>query len=157
MLLNQAEKIQWKQVLLDVCLATLQTRIEVASAAMQSAQESANAEDKSSAGDKYETGRAMSQLDRDMNARQFEEAKSELSLAEKIPVTQCYNKVVKGAVALTDECAFFLAVGLGIKEVQGRQVIFLSPAAPLAMELMNKKKGDFVLFKGKKVLLTDIF
>jgi hypothetical protein len=157
MLLSKEEKIQWKQVLLDVCLATLVSRMEVASSAMQSAQESANSEDKSSAGDKYETGRAMSQLDRDMNARQLEEAKSALALAEKIPVSQCYDKVVQGAVALTDEFVFFLGVGLGIKEVQGRQVVFLSSAAPLAMELMNKKKGDFVLFKGKKVLLIDVF
>jgi hypothetical protein len=157
MLLSKEEKIQWKKVLLDVCLATLFSRMDVASSAMQSAQDAANSEDKSSAGDKYETGRAMSQLDRDMNARQFEEAKSALALAEKIPVNQCYDKVVQGAVACTDACAFFLGVGLGIKEVQGREVVFLSSAAPLAMELMGKRKGDFVFFKGKKVLILDVF
>ena len=157
MLLSTQEKIQWKQQLLDACSATLRTRIDVAAAAMQSAQESANSEDKSSAGDKYETGRAMSQLDRDMNARQLEEAKAALVLAEKINVTQLYDKVAKGAVALSDGLVFFVGVGLGLREVEGRQVVFLSPSAPLAMELLNKKKGDFVLFKGKKVLLTDVF
>ena len=157
MLLSQEEKIQWKQLLLDSCSATLQTRIGVAATAMQSAQESANSEDKSSAGDKYETGRAMSQLDRDMNARQLEEAKSALALAEKINVTLLYDKVAKGAVALCGDLVFFVGVGLGIKDVQGREVIFLSPTAPLAMELLNKKKGDFIVFKGKKVLLTDVF
>jgi hypothetical protein len=38
---------------------------------MESAQQSANSEEKSSAGDKYETSRAMGHLEKDMHARQL--------------------------------------------------------------------------------------
>ena len=41
---------------------------------MANAQESANAEEKSSAGDKYETGRAMMQIERDKAAQQLNES-----------------------------------------------------------------------------------
>lgn len=41
---------------------------------MEGAQEAANSESKSSAGDKYETGRAMAQLERDRHAQLLAEA-----------------------------------------------------------------------------------
>ncbi len=63
------EKLQFKEKLKDEAISIVQNRINSAATAMANAQESANSNDKSSAGDKYETSRAMGQLDRDMNAK----------------------------------------------------------------------------------------
>ena len=52
-----------KLLLLNTIKAQLDEKIQVALQAMKAAQESANAETKSSAGDKYETGRAMGQIE----------------------------------------------------------------------------------------------
>ena len=57
-----------KKQLYDLCQAVVQQRIDTARHAMTAAQESANEEGKSSAGDKYETGRAMAQIERDRHA-----------------------------------------------------------------------------------------
>ena len=70
-----------KKLLIAHCTALLVQRITVSETAMKNAQESANSEDKSSAGDKYETSRAMGHLDRDMNAKQLLVAKQD-SLCE---------------------------------------------------------------------------
>lgn len=51
-------------------LLRIEERITITKLAIANAQEAANSQDKSSAGDKYETGRAMGHLEKDMYARQ---------------------------------------------------------------------------------------
>ena len=65
---------QIKKHLHERCLAIVQQRMCDAKEAMDGAQQSANQEEKSSAGDKYETGRAMAQIARDQAAQQLDEA-----------------------------------------------------------------------------------
>ena len=70
----------------------------VAGKAMEAAQESANDQSKSSAGDKYETSRSMGQLDRNMHARQYEQARQERTILERL---QAANEAgTQGRVAL---------------------------------------------------------
>jgi hypothetical protein len=59
--------ITFKIRLFEHCKNEIERRVANFEYAMMDAQASANSEDKSSAGDKYETGRAMSQIARDMN------------------------------------------------------------------------------------------
>src|SRR6478609_11532726 len=63
-----------RQKLFNACVEYVNLRIDTSKQAMADAQESANAEEKSSAGDKYETGRAMMQIERDKAAQQLHEA-----------------------------------------------------------------------------------
>jgi hypothetical protein len=63
-----------KSKLLAMCIEYVEQRISSATTAMQNAQEAANEEGKSSAGDKYETGRAMMQIERDQAAAQLDES-----------------------------------------------------------------------------------
>ena len=58
-----------KPALHAACAAFLAERIAAATTAMQAAQESANSDTKSSAGDKYETGREMATAERDTTPR----------------------------------------------------------------------------------------
>src|SRR3954463_6535110 len=103
------QKLQWKQQLKDSCTKILQQRIKTAEDAMKQAQDAANSEDKSSAGDKYETSRAMGQLDRDMYAKQLEEAKRELASLEEFPITTVHDKVTLGTVVICKDYLFFIA------------------------------------------------
>ena len=66
--------------------------------AMEAAKNSANEEGKSSAGDKYETARAMGQLDREMNGRMYEQAHQERLLLDKIDPQTVFSKVAFGAL-----------------------------------------------------------
>ena len=68
--MNQLKEQLWVQ-----CQKIVEHRLATAQQAMDAAQQSANQEEKSSAGDKYETGRAMAQLERDKAATQVEENK----------------------------------------------------------------------------------
>src|ERR1041385_4204908 len=82
--MNSEDKLCFKKKIKLRCEEIIRGRISVAEHAMKQAQESANSDEKSSAGDKHETGRAMGQIDREMNERQLKEAKRELEIIHAI-------------------------------------------------------------------------
>jgi hypothetical protein len=63
-----------KQTLHHLCIAYVQTRMQAAQNAFNDAEQASNDDTKSSAGDKYETGRAMMQQEKDRNTIQLNEA-----------------------------------------------------------------------------------
>ena len=104
--MKTTERSALKQRLLQHCKSILEKRITAARSAMEQAQEAANSEGKSSAGDKYETSRAMGQLDRDMNARQMEEAHRDQAFLNSIPEDSVFTSVQVGSVVVTDKNSF---------------------------------------------------
>ncbi|HEV7230532.1 MAG TPA: transcription elongation factor [Bacteroidia bacterium] len=154
---TKKEQLQWKQDLRDACIAILQKRVDTSALAMQQAQESANSDDKSSAGDKYETGRAMGQRDHAMHAAQMQQARQELALIKSIPFDQLHTQAGMGSVVVCRDYIFFISLGLGFIENKGRKVALLSAQAPLAAALKMKKKGDSFLLNGRTVEMLDVF
>jgi hypothetical protein len=65
-----------KTKLLTLCIKYVDDRISATQQAIQSAQASANEETKSSSGDKYETGRAMAQLEIEKIQRSYTKHKN---------------------------------------------------------------------------------
>jgi hypothetical protein len=80
--------ISIKQQLYAKCLVFVEQRIATAQEAIASAQRSANEETKSSAGDKYETGRAMAQLEIEKSTLQLAESFKLKQFLEKMEVDQ---------------------------------------------------------------------
>ena len=79
-----------KPALHALCHAFIEQRIAAARTAMQAAQESSSSETKSSAGDKYETGREMANAERDRNAAHMQQAQQlQAELARISPDAAC--------------------------------------------------------------------
>jgi hypothetical protein len=154
---TDSEKIAFKNKLKNIGLDMLRQRMVTAQEAMDRAQESANSEEKSSAGDKYETGRAMGQLQKEMHGRQFSEHAKEMKALQAIFTDSLYDKVGPGAFVQAKEIAFFVSAGIGRQEVEGISVLFVSPLAPLARALYNKKAGDDILFNGISMVIECIY
>jgi len=148
-----AHKIALKQFALDL----ISTRIEAARLQAGQAQEAANQEEKSSAGDKYETSRAMGHLQKDMHSRQQAENARELATLHQIKVDKLYSSAIAGAFIQCPDINFFIVAGLGKQHFHGQTILFLSPAAPLAKMLNQKKAGDTFIFNGQPLLIKDIF
>jgi hypothetical protein len=155
--MTAAEKIAFKNKLKQWAVDAIATRIATSGEAMTQAQEAANSEEKSSAGDKYETGRAMGHLQKDMHARQLAEAVKELAALQAIPTDTLHADARPGALLLGDDIAFFISTGLGKQVIDGQTVIFLSPQAPLAKSIQGKKAGDQVLFNKAAASIRDVF
>ena len=153
----QEEKLQYKRELKALCISMLKERIEAARQAMNSAQESANSEEKSSAGDKYETGRAMSQRERDNYAARLEETQMEMNLLQGIDADKIYETVDNGAVMKCGDSVYFIATGVGIVTFADHKVAVLSPKSPFATAMRDKKVGEKVIFAGKDFLISEVF
>ena len=139
-----------KIVVYNLCKKKLEERISNFEIAMKNAQEASNSEDKSSAGDKYETSRAMGQLDRDMNAKQLVEAQTELATLLKMNIEIKSKKVISGSMVETNNGIYFIAAGAGIIEINSIiKVITLSPKSPLALGMLGKIIGDIFSFNQK--------
>jgi hypothetical protein len=155
--MDQPEKLVYKGGLKRWALDLLGQRIATANEAMQQAQDAANSEEKSSAGDKYETGRAMGHLQKDMHARQLAELLREMAALHAINADQLCREGKTGALLRTDSIDFFIGIGLGKQTIEGRSIVFLSPKAPLAQTLQNKKAGDSIIFQRESLTIREIF
>jgi len=145
----------FKEQLLQACKKIIQERIENANHAMNAAQEAANGEDKSSAGDKYETSRAMGHRDRDMYARQLVEAKNEWQKLDKINLEPS-SLIKAGSLIEVNEILYFIASGIGKLEINGQVVMVISKESPIANLMLNKKINDHFSFNGKLWKITSL-
>ena len=155
--MTEQEKIAFKQKLKQAATEFIEQRIANAEKATQNAQLTANAEEKSSAGDKYETGRAMGHLETDMFALQVAQNIKDLASIHDVDVDKIYSNVTAGAFIKCVGVSFFIAAGLGKQHIDGQHILFLSPQAPLAKTLSKKKSGDRFLFKTVSTLIIEIF
>ncbi|MES2689345.1 MAG: 3-oxoacyl-ACP synthase [Bacteroidota bacterium] len=140
----------FKRRLHNYCIVLLEQRMDANRKAMVDAQESANTEEKSSAGDKYETGRAMSQIQRDMSAKQLKVVNDELKELKKLNPEQQLTKAVKGALIQTDASVIYIAAGLGTIEFESIKMAIVSVTSPLAVQLSGKSVGDEFAIAGKQ-------
>ena len=142
-----------KEKLIEYVKNHLDQRIQNSLAAMQAAQESANGDSKSSAGDKYETTRAMGHLDREMHARMYQQALQERQTLERLDHTIAYKKGALGAFMKTTMGNFFLALSIGQIEIEGEQLMIISPQSPIGALLMHKGVGEVFSFRGKESVI----
>ena len=151
------EKIAFKNKLKLTGQQIIEQRMAAARTLIKNAQEAANSEEKSSAGDKYETARAMNQLEKEMHSKQLAQQVKELALLHEVKTDVVYTKVFPGACIECAGMVFFIAAGLGKQTIDEKLIIFLSPHAPLAKTLQNKVAGNSFLFNGKDVTIEAIY
>ena len=145
-----------KPALHVACQAFIAQRISAATFAMQAAQESANSETKSSAGDKYETGRAVAQEERNRNAAQLYQARQlQAELVRINPDLPC-DTVRPGALVETSLGWFYISISAGRMVAEEREVVAVSAAAPVAVALQGRRAGEELLFNGKPVRILTV-
>jgi len=131
-------------------------KIGIAMSAMDSAKESRDSDTKSSVGDKYETGRAMMQIELENNKIQLSKAldlKNELS---RINIKKVHTRAEPGSLVITNQGDYFISVGLGKIEVNNKDYYSVSLASPIGKLLYNREIGDSVKFQGREFTITDI-
>lgn len=140
-----------------VCLAMLQQSIDTLERAMADAQAAANEETKSSVGDKYETGRAMMQAEKDKYARQLATTLASLRLLETINPQEGHQRVEAGSLVRTNEGLYYFSAPLGKVALDGEMFFALSLASPLGQALLGKQAGEEVLFQARKVVVVELW
>lgn len=146
-----------RQELLTYCHQWVDEKINTSKQAIDNAQASANEETKSSAGDKYETGRAMAQLEIEKNTSQLVEAQRMKQVLTQISVNQSNDKIGIGSVVKTSIGNFFLSISAGkFMTLEGLEFICLSPASPLGTKLTGLKRGDKIIFNQQHIDVLNV-
>jgi transcription elongation GreA/GreB family factor len=130
-------------------MAYIDQRIDAAKKAIGEAQASANEETKSSAGDKYETGRAMMQLAIEQNSTQLAESLKLKKALLEINPGQTSVYVQRGSLVSTDQFNYYVAIGAGQFEIDGIVYLTVSPASPVGTKMIGLKAGDSFQMNGK--------
>ena len=155
--MTNSEKIKFKELLKKECGFLLKKRSINSNSAMQDSQESANNQEKSSAGDKYETSRAMGQIDRDMYAYQLLEAEKDMNIITNLEIDKINQVIKPGSVFEINSQLIFVAIGLGTILVNNISVLVISYKSPLYEQLKFKTVGDLVFFKNENHQIETIF
>jgi transcription elongation GreA/GreB family factor len=139
-----------------LCHAYIEDRIKSANQAILFAQASANEETKSSAGDKYETGRAMAQLEIEKNQAQLREAQKLSAILNQIKPNENYKLVQPGSLVVTNREGFYISIPAG-KFIIDDQIYFaISPSSPIAQKLLGEKEGSKFIFNNKEYTITHV-
>lgn len=145
-----------KQEVYNQCKVIIEKRISVAEEAVKVAKDAAEQEERSTAGDKYDTARAMSHLDQDMYSKQLNETLHMQKLFNNISPDKKLNVVESGALVATSVAIYFMSVGLGIMDIDKIKVAAISPISPIGSILLGKKVGEKVLFNGKEIKILEV-
>ena len=114
-------------------------------------------ETKSSAGDKYETGRAMTQIELDKLKKRLFNTEQMSYFLKKINPKNKEDKARTGALIETNHGSFFISIALGKIETTKNNIIYLiSPSSPLSKSMVNLKKGDSFSFQKRIYFIKNI-
>lgn len=147
---------KFKSLLFNKCIEYVNQRIENARNAMASAQEAANDESKSSAGDKYTTDRAMMQLEKEKYAHQLVESMKLNKTMDLLNINTHFDRVELGSLVYTSSGIYFIAISLGKVIIEGLDIFVISAVSPIGKQLNGKKINDTFSFNGRAITIDDI-
>ena len=148
---------QLKRRLFQACLDQLDERIGLYQQAIAAAEDAAANETKSSAGDKYETGRAMMHLEKEKNTGQLQQVLTLKSRLRQIPLDKPATMVNTGALVRTDIGLLFFLESIGKVVLDGEKCQVISIQSPIGQVLRGAVAGEVRTFNGRAVAVLEVF
>jgi transcription elongation GreA/GreB family factor len=145
-----------KEKIHEQCSLVISGRLQELQQKLQGLRDSMANETKSTAGDKYETGRAMLHIEQDQVGRQVAQLTAQQAVLNSIDPTAKTQRVVAGSLVLMAGSYYYLSTGLGKMLVDGHAVVALSLQSPLGAKLKGLGAGDAVEMNGKEMKIMEI-
>ena len=111
---------------------------------------------KSSAGDKFEISRALMQTEYDKIHNQLLILKNQLRAIKSISLSDKKKKVGVGSFIKTNKSFYFISIGLGKQIIDNNAINIISLSSPIGKLLNNKKKGDKIVKKISKSIISKV-
>lgn len=145
-----------RELAYQASLKELDHRIATTKQLMDDADASSQNETKSSAGDKFETGRAMMQREKENSKVKLIKLMELKHQFQSVPQEKKNDKISTGSLVESNKGFFYISIGLGKIKTEKFSFIAVSPEAPLVRNLLGKEKGDIVTFNGQQINIQDI-
>jgi hypothetical protein len=115
------------------------------------AKESRDSDTKSSAGDKFETGREMMQREMDKLSALIDTTQNSLKKLNQLPLSPALI-VCEGSIVDTDQGTYYISIGFGKID----EVYAISIESPMGVELKGKRVGENIEMRGRKIIIKSI-
>jgi transcription elongation GreA/GreB family factor len=144
-----------KQMIYEQCRQMVAGKLDALQHKLRDLAESAANETKSSAGDKYETGRAMLHIEQDNVRKQISELMAQQAVLDAIDPASHMGRIGLGSVVKAGS-VYFLSIALGKMQIGGETVIALSLQSPLGARLKGLAVGDSLVMNDKELVIEEV-
>lgn len=148
---------QLKKRIHQTCLQQIAKRIQNLEERIATINESKASETKSSVGDKFETGRAMLQMDEEKMLNQLQFNRAVQGQLKQIPLNEKSDQARSGSLVKTENGLYFIGIGLGKVKIEQTLCYCVSLESPVGMALIGQKIGDKISFNQMEMTILDIF
>lgn len=145
-----------KVELYQYLLSAIQDKINALESNLAAIKESISNETKSTAGDKYETARAMLHIEQGNLMQQLSNAyhqKNELTI---IDIDNKSSVSKQGSLIFTSNGIFFIAIAYGSVQIANKSILVLSTHSPLGKLFIGKRNQETVIFNNNNFLINEI-
>ena len=137
-------------------LQLVQDRIDVFKDMIVALTEDSKNDAKGSAGDKHETALSMMHIEQEKLNRKLREVLDQKTVLDKIDATAIAKTIIVGSLVKANGIYLYLSVALPKINVEGINIIALSPQSPLGSKLMGNSIGFTFEINGTKYLIETI-
>ena len=116
------------------------------------AKESRDSDTKSSAGDKFETGREMMQREMDKLSALIDNTLNSIAKLDRLVDLPASAIISEGSLVETDQDIYFISIGYGKLD----SIFAISIESPLGLELKGKRVGDRIEMRGRNITIKQI-
>jgi transcription elongation GreA/GreB family factor len=153
---NDNPYLNLRERLYAACSSHLEERINSLLKEIKDLEQALRNEAKSSAGDKYETGREMINAELHKLGLQLESfRKMKLNLG-RIALNKPSDTVAPGAVVKTTAGNYYLAVPAGEITVDGKKYYTLGIQAPFAQAMLGKSVGESISWNDRSFEILEL-
>ncbi len=146
----------FKQKIHTHYLQLVQDRIDVFKDMIVALTEDSKNDAKGSAGDKHETALSMMHIEQEKLNRKLREVLDQKKVLDKIDATTTAETIIVGSLVKANGIYLYLSVALPKINVEGINIIALSPQSPLGNKLMGNQEGFTFEINGTKYLVETI-
>ena len=145
-----------KKTLFNHCKTHLEKKMKVLEQLKKNLQKDLTYETKSSAGDKYETARAMIQLENEKLSTQIHEIELNYQKLNTIKDFQTSKSISLGSIIFTDKANYYVAIAADFFEVNSKVFYCISSQSPIGKLLIGKKINESIMFNNVQSTILEI-
>jgi hypothetical protein len=146
----------FKQKIHTHYLQLVQDRIDVFKDMIVALTEDSKNDAKGSAGDKHETALSMMHIEQEKLNHKLREVIAQKAVLDKIDSAAIAKTIITGSLVKANGIYLYLCVALPKINIEGVNVIALSPQSPLGNKLMGNEVGFTFEINGTKYLIESL-
>lgn len=146
----------FKQKIHQYYLQLVQDRIDAFRDMIVDLTEDSKNDAKGSAGDKHETALSMMHIEQEKLNAKLKEVLDQKNVLDKLDASVVAETIILGSLVKANGIYLYLSLALPKINIDGINVIALSPQSPLGYKLMGNKVGFTFEINGTKYLIESI-